>query len=112
MSLGQGFPDSPAPKFVTEILKDIASHPEKIESHQYTRAFGHPDLVGILSKIYSYFYGVNVNATDDILITVGAYNALYYSFLGWISKGDEVISEFIVYNNKGWSYSSFKKVLI
>ncbi|CAB3410111.1 unnamed protein product [Caenorhabditis bovis] len=91
VNLGQGFPDSPAPKFVTDILKEIANHPELPSCHQYTRGYGHPLLVSILAKMYSDLYGVNVNANDEILVTVGAYLALYYSFLGWINKGDEVL---------------------
>uniref|UniRef100_A0A914W1F3 Uncharacterized protein n=1 Tax=Plectus sambesii TaxID=2011161 RepID=A0A914W1F3_9BILA len=39
VNIGQGFPDSPVPKHITEFLKDIASHPESTQSHQYTRGF-------------------------------------------------------------------------
>ncbi|CAI5454947.1 unnamed protein product [Caenorhabditis angaria] len=91
VNLGQGFPDSPAPKFVTDILKNISEHPELPACHQYTRGYGHPQLVGILAKMYSSLYGVNVNANDEILVTVGAYLALYYTILGWVNKGDEVL---------------------
>ncbi|KAF1746616.1 hypothetical protein GCK72_023073 [Caenorhabditis remanei] len=91
VNLGQGFPDGPAPKFVTEILKKISKKPGLVEAHQYTRGFGHPKLVEMLSKWYTTFYKVNVNALEDILITVGAYHALYYAFQAWINKGDEVI---------------------
>ncbi|EFO99396.1 hypothetical protein CRE_22373 [Caenorhabditis remanei] len=91
VNLGQGFPDGSAPKFVTDILKKISEKPEMVDGHQYTRGYGHPKLVETLAKWYSYLYEVAVNASDDILITVGAYHALYYAFLAWINEGDEVI---------------------
>jgi kynurenine--oxoglutarate transaminase/cysteine-S-conjugate beta-lyase/glutamine--phenylpyruvate transaminase len=91
VNLGQGFPDNPAPKFATDILKEISLHPEQTPWHQYTRGFGHPRLVNALAKLYSNTLQNHVNPQTDILITVGAYLALYYSFLGWLNKGDEVI---------------------
>ncbi|CAP29731.2 Protein CBG10259 [Caenorhabditis briggsae] len=91
VNLGQGFPDGPAPKFVTDQLKRISKHPELTCAHQYTSGYGHPKLVNELSKWYSYLYQQQVNAKSNILVTVGAYHALYYSFLAWINKGDEVI---------------------
>ncbi|KAI6192199.1 Nkat-3 [Aphelenchoides bicaudatus] len=91
VNLGQGFPDSPMPETNSQFLKDIASHPERTDWHQYTRGYGHARLVKVLSKLYSRLLGVQVHETDDILVTVGAYLALYYSMIGWLNPGDEVI---------------------
>ncbi|VDK53664.1 unnamed protein product [Anisakis simplex] len=91
VNIGQGFPDSPMPQFVADILKEIASHPERTDWHQYTRGFGHPRLVKALANLYSKLLNVDVNAQNDVLVTVGAYLSLYYAFTGWINRGDEVI---------------------
>ncbi|KHN73522.1 Kynurenine--oxoglutarate transaminase 3 [Toxocara canis] len=91
VNIGQGFPDSPMPQFVADILKEVASHPERTDWHQYTRGFGHPRLVSALANLYSKLLNVEVNAQNDVLVTVGAYLALYYTFNGWINPGDEVI---------------------
>ncbi|CAD5229790.1 unnamed protein product [Bursaphelenchus okinawaensis] len=91
VNLGQGFPDSPMPEFMSDILKDIAEHPERTDWHQYTRGYGHPRLVKVLSEFYSKLLGVNINTNQEVLVTVGAYLALYYSMLGWLNVGDEVI---------------------
>uniref|UniRef100_A0A7E4VCK3 Aminotran_1_2 domain-containing protein n=1 Tax=Panagrellus redivivus TaxID=6233 RepID=A0A7E4VCK3_PANRE len=91
VNLGQGFPDNPAPTFATNHLKEIASHPEATAFHQYTRGFGHPRLVNALGRLYSRFLGLKVDPINDVLVTTGAYLALYYSFLGWLNEGDEVI---------------------
>ncbi|KAI1710744.1 aminotransferase class I and II domain-containing protein [Ditylenchus destructor] len=48
-------------------------------------------LVNAISKLNSRLLGVHVNPQTDILITVGAYLSLYYSFIGWLNPGDEVI---------------------
>ncbi|KAK6729697.1 hypothetical protein RB195_006631 [Necator americanus] len=91
VNLGQGFPDGPMPKFVADILGDIAAHPEKTAWHQYTRSFGHPRLVNILSKLYGVLYNRQINANEEILVTVGAYLSLYYAFMGFLNPGDEVL---------------------
>ncbi|VDM50630.1 unnamed protein product [Toxocara canis] len=47
--------------------------------------------VSALANLYSKLLNVEVNAQNDVLVTVGAYLALYYTFNGWINPGDEVI---------------------
>ena len=52
---------------------------------------GHPRLVNALSKLYSNLVGREINAQKEILVTVGAYEALYCTFMGLVNPGDEVI---------------------
>ncbi|EFO21942.1 kynurenine-oxoglutarate transaminase [Loa loa] len=91
VNIGQGFPDTPMPAFVARMLEDVAKHPERTDWHQYSRGFGHPRLTNALSRLYSSTLGVNVDAQQNVLVTVGAYLSLYYSFMGWLNDGDEVI---------------------
>ncbi|KAI6239321.1 Kynurenine-oxoglutarate transaminase [Aphelenchoides fujianensis] len=91
VNLGQGFPDSRMPPVIADLLEKVAEHPERTDWHQYTRGFGHPRLVQVLGRLYSRMLGVSVSPMDDILVTVGAYLALYYSCVGWLNQGDEVI---------------------
>ncbi|MFH4977001.1 hypothetical protein AB6A40_003710 [Gnathostoma spinigerum] len=91
VNVGQGFPDIPIPPFVAEINKNIAANPQRTDWYQYTRGFGHPRLVKALGNLYTDLLHREVSSDSNILITVGAYAALYYSFLGWLSEGDEVI---------------------
>ncbi|KAL3990757.1 Aminotransferase class I and II family protein [Acanthocheilonema viteae] len=91
VNIGQGFPDTPVPGFVSEMLEDVAKHPERTDWHQYSRGFGHPRLTNALAKLYSNTLGVAVDAQQNVLVTVGAYLSLYYSFMGWLNEGDEVI---------------------
>lgn len=43
--------------------------------------------------MYSTLLGVPVAPATDILVTVGAYMALYYTMLAWLNEGDEVLGE-------------------
>uniref|UniRef100_A0A183FSP5 Aminotran_1_2 domain-containing protein n=1 Tax=Heligmosomoides polygyrus TaxID=6339 RepID=A0A183FSP5_HELPZ len=91
VNVGQGFPDEACPKFVTDLLASVAAHPEKTAWHQYTRGFGHLRLVNALARLYGGLYNREINANEQILVTVGAYLGLYYAFMGFVNHGDEVL---------------------
>ncbi|KAH8273666.1 hypothetical protein KR018_007566, partial [Drosophila ironensis] len=90
LNLGQGFPDDPAPEFVIQALVDIAKGENPL-LHQYTRGYGHIRLVQALAKLYSILVGQSLNALSEILVTSGAYEALYSTIMGHVDVGDEVI---------------------
>jgi kynurenine--oxoglutarate transaminase/cysteine-S-conjugate beta-lyase/glutamine--phenylpyruvate transaminase len=90
VNLGQGFPDWLPPKFavdsLVEAVLDSAQSP-----HQYTRPAGHPSLVNQLARRYSTHLKREINANDEVAVTVGASQALYLSLQTLIRPGDEVI---------------------
>ncbi|XP_046985037.1 kynurenine aminotransferase isoform X1 [Schistocerca americana] len=90
LNLGQGFPDFAAPDYVTKALSD-ATLSDNVLLNQYTRGFGHPRLISALSKLYSKLIGRSIDAQSEILVTCGAYEALFASILGHTNPGDEVI---------------------
>ncbi|XP_026323345.1 kynurenine--oxoglutarate transaminase 3 [Hyposmocoma kahamanoa] len=91
VNLGQGFPDYQPPHHVAKALTNIASDGVNWSAHQYTRGFGHPRLVQALSKVYSPRIGREIDPMNEILVTSGAYEALYSAILGHTEIGDEVI---------------------
>ncbi|GLV41106.1 Kynurenine aminotransferase [Carabus blaptoides fortunei] len=90
LNLGQGFPDFAAPKYVTSALADVANG-ENVLLQQYTRGYGHPRLINALSKLYSKLIGREINPQTEILVTSGAYEALFSTIVGHVDDGDEVI---------------------
>lgn len=89
VNLGQGFPDFSPPPFIQEAFcKAVSGGPSM---HQYTRAFGHPPLVKSLAKFFSRIMGHEIDPFEDILVTVGAYQALFSACQALVDGGDEVI---------------------
>lgn len=92
LNLGQGCPDyaEAAPSHIKENLIKAA----KGDNHmlnQYTRGFGHPRLVKVISELYSKLLGHPIDAMKEILITIGAYESLYCIINAFIDEGDEAI---------------------
>uniref|UniRef100_A0A4W6BWB1 Kynurenine aminotransferase 1 n=1 Tax=Lates calcarifer TaxID=8187 RepID=A0A4W6BWB1_LATCA len=89
VNLGQGFPDFSPPPFIQEAFcKAVSGGPSM---HQYTRAFGHPPLVKSLAKFFSRIVGHEIDPFEDVLVTVGAYQALFCAFQALVDEDDEVI---------------------
>lgn len=91
VNLGQGFPDFAAPQHVRQALSDAVLNDEDVLLNQYTRDCGHPRLVNVLSKLYSKLINRQIDAQNEILITSGAYEALFCTFMAFVNPCDEVI---------------------
>ncbi|XP_067825916.1 kynurenine--oxoglutarate transaminase 1-like isoform X1 [Heptranchias perlo] len=87
VNLGQGFPDFSPPNFVKEAFTRAINS----DLNQYTRAFGHPPLVKILAKFFGKLLGQDIDPFSEVLVTVGAYEALFCFFQALIDDEDEVI---------------------
>ncbi|KAK0687987.1 KAT1 transaminase, partial [Pygoscelis papua] len=90
VNLGQGFPDFPPPDFLKEAFVRALSG-ENHMLHQYTRAFGHPPLVKILAQFFGKLLGRDLDPMTNVMVTVGAYQALFCCFQAFVDDGDEVI---------------------
>ncbi|XP_066466604.1 kynurenine--oxoglutarate transaminase 1 isoform X2 [Tiliqua scincoides] len=90
VNLGQGFPNFAPPDFVQEAFVAAVSG-ENTLLHQYTRAFGHPPLVSILARFFGKLLGRELDSLTDVMVTVGAYEALFCCFQALVDDGDEVI---------------------
>ncbi|XP_010079083.1 PREDICTED: kynurenine--oxoglutarate transaminase 1 [Pterocles gutturalis] len=90
VNLGQGFPNFPPPDFLKEAFARALGG-EDHALHQYTRAFGHPPLVKILAQFFGKLLGRELDPMTDVMVTVGAYQALFCCFQAFVDEGDEVI---------------------
>ncbi|XP_059849741.1 kynurenine--oxoglutarate transaminase 1-like isoform X4 [Hypanus sabinus] len=87
VNLGQGFPDFSPPNFVKEAYTRAING----DLNQYTRAFGHPPLVKMLAKFFGKLMNRDIGPFSEMLVTAGAYEALFCFFQALIDDGDEVI---------------------
>ncbi|XP_046679736.1 kynurenine aminotransferase-like [Homalodisca vitripennis] len=90
LNLGQGFPDFAPPEFLTKALAEVANG-DNVLLHQYTGCFGHHRLVVALSKYYSQLIGRELNPKTEIIVTSGAFQAVFNCIQGHTSPGDEII---------------------
>lgn len=87
VDLSQGFPDFDGPEEIRKIAADaIIKGP-----NQYVPTQGTPELRLAVSGKMKRFYGVDVNADDEITVTSGATEGLCATMLGILEPGDEVI---------------------
>ena len=82
-NLGQGFPDWKPPNFLIESLNDVVN----TNNHQYARPAGHIPLVNLLAKSYSGHLNRDISGVDEVLVTVGASQALYITLLTLLKPG-------------------------
>ncbi|XP_027021178.1 kynurenine--oxoglutarate transaminase 1-like isoform X1 [Tachysurus fulvidraco] len=89
VNLGQGFPDFPLASFAQEALSNAVNG--GFHMHQYTRGHGHPPLVKILAKFFGRILGRDIHPMEDILVTMGAYQAIFCAVQALVYEDDEVI---------------------
>ncbi|KAI3385991.1 hypothetical protein SNEBB_002795 [Seison nebaliae] len=90
ISLGQGFINYAPPDFYLRALREVTED-QNACLHQYTRPFGHPRLVTAVARIYSKAFDRTIDPMNEILITVGAFEALFACILGMLDPNDECI---------------------
>ncbi|MGV8895509.1 MAG: aminotransferase class I/II-fold pyridoxal phosphate-dependent enzyme [Rhodoglobus sp.] len=88
INLGQGFPDEDGP---FEVL-DAARQAITDGVNQYPPALGMPVLREAIATHQQRFYGINVDADRQVLVTAGATEALAATILALTEEGDEVLT--------------------
>jgi len=87
INLGQGFPDYNGPAEVLDTAQsEIASG-----NNQYPPGVGQSDLRAAIAEHQKRFWGLNYDPDSEVLVTMGATEALAGALLGILNDGDEVI---------------------
>lgn len=88
INLGQGFPDEDAP---AEVL--AAAHGAIAAGHnQYAPGIGVPALRRAIAEHQRRWYGVEVDADREVIVTAGATEAIAATLLALVDPGDDVVA--------------------
>lgn len=87
ISLGIGEPDFTPPEHVLEAARQAMAEGKT----HYTPLNGIPELREALAKKFTREYGLFYNPENEILVTVGATEAVYLALSAFINPGDEVL---------------------
>src|SRR3984885_11178176 len=87
VNLGQGFPDTDGPEELKEVAIDAIRH----GPNQYPPSQGIPELRQAVAAHQRAWYGLELNPDTDVLVTVGATEAIAATLLALCEPGDEVV---------------------
>lgn len=88
VDFGMGNPDGPTPPPVVEKLIEAARNPR---NHRYSVSRGIPQLRAEIAKRYQRKYGVALDPDKEVIVTIGAKDALAHLLFAVIAPGDEVV---------------------
>lgn len=88
INLGQGFPDEDGPAEVLDAARQAISD----GVNQYPPGIGAPVLREAIAAHQRRFYGLEVDAASEVLVTAGATEALAATILALVDTGDEVVT--------------------
>jgi N-succinyldiaminopimelate aminotransferase len=87
VNLGQGFPDTDGP----EELREIAVTAIREGRNQYPPSSGIPELRHAVAAHQRTWYGIELDPDTQVLVTVGATEAIAATLLALCEPGDEVV---------------------
>lgn len=87
VNLGQGFPDTGGPEGMLRTARQAISD----GMNQYPPGAGEPDLRAAIAEHRRGKYGIEHDPDGEILVTVGATEAITASMLALIEPGEEVV---------------------
>jgi N-succinyldiaminopimelate aminotransferase len=88
VNLGQGFPDTDGPR----AMLDAATAAIDGGRNQYPPGPGVPELLDAVAAHQKRFYGIDLDPRREVLVTVGATEAIAATILALCEPGDEVVT--------------------
>ncbi|MBF6508073.1 pyridoxal phosphate-dependent aminotransferase [Nocardia farcinica] len=87
VNLGQGFPDTDGPEGMLRVAQEAIAN----GVNQYPPGAGEPELRAAIAEHRAARYGIEHRPEDEVLVTVGATEALTAAMLALVEPGDEVV---------------------
>lgn len=104
ISLAIGSPDLPPSKQTIETLCEVA---RRDDTHGYQPTMGTPELRKAMAGFYRRWYGVELDATKEILPLIGSKEGILHVTLTFVNPGEGVLVP-----NPGYpTYTSLSKIL-
>jgi len=104
LNLGIGNPDNPPSKATIDTLVEASKNPK---NHGYQSYVGIPQLRTAFVDWYKTYFGVELNATNEILPLMGSKEGVMHISLAFLNKGDGVLVP-----NPGYpTYSSVSNIV-
>lgn len=88
INLGQGFPDTDGPEVILAAARQAIAGGR----NQYPPGPGVPELLAAVAAHQQRFYGLDVDPGSQVLVTVGATEAIFSTILALVQPGDEVVT--------------------
>ncbi|GAA4401300.1 pyridoxal phosphate-dependent aminotransferase [Fodinibacter luteus] len=88
INLGQGFPDTDGPPEVLEAAVSAI----RGGRNQYPPGAGVPELLEAVAAHQRRFHGIDLDPASEVLVTVGATEAIAATVLALVQPGDEVVT--------------------
>ncbi len=88
VNLGQGFPDAEGPGFLVE----AACRAVREGHNQYAPRAGIPELRRAIADHQRRYYDLEVDPDSQVVVTVGATEAIAAAILALVAPGDEVVT--------------------
>ena len=89
ISLGIGDPDLPTPKRIVSVLQEAAADPA---NHRYPSYFGLAELREAIAGWYRERFNVDLDASSEILPTLGSKDGISHVPLALVDPGDVVLA--------------------